>query len=133
MVQHSVLSWRPLEGDAPAARKEDFICPLRVLESSSADCMLAAISAAQPQWRDLRAASRLGVLAITCDAAKANLRLSHHLLNSLPDNVLGLQIHCLHHQDSLVMKPVSELLDFQCSLFCAVKQLQKGKPLALRR
>ena len=124
LCQHGVVHF--LERGSDSVKREEIVCPPRLIADTSADTLFSGVLAGHPHLDRALASAKYGCLAFSSDCAKANLRLITHVLNTLPENTLGLLLRCLHHQDCLTVKPVTIFLDLASPLFCTVKQLQKG-------
>lgn len=126
MCQHAAVHWQPRDGTE--VRREDVVCRPRALQDGTADSMLCALRLEQPRLPEALAIGENACLAFTLDAAKANVRLTSHVLETFLSNedVVGLAMPCLHHGDSLCLKNVTNLLNIACPMFCAVKQFQRG-------
>ena len=110
-------------------RSEHVVCGLRSLEDGTADCMSTAISLEQPDMEKALNSSAHAAVGLSVDAAKPNLRLAAYMLSTMPEHVIAFILLCLHHQDSLVLEPITKFLAFLCPLFCCVKQLLRGDVL----
>ena len=108
-------------------RREEIVCSPRPLRSTAAECYMTAVQLAQPDAATLLESVPNSCFVATLDSAKSNLRFVYEYMQNLPAHTLCLVFPCFHHQDALVLEPLTRQLDLLAPLFCVVRQLQKGE------
>ena len=96
MTQHTMVTgWN--DETETISWTELFLAPC-ALSDQSADAMLQGVLDRQRRMFDILRNAELGCLCFSVDSVLANLRLVHHIFNTmLPNNTAGLLCKCVQH------------------------------------